>query len=221
MSAEWTRWWQAAGQQELRGLVVLRWDPLGVADEPTAYDAYDAYLGRIARDAFALDVGRTTARLVEIERDSIGTGVVDERALRPVAAQLVAWAAPRAATRRAAPALRGPRAGAASVAVEQTPVPGAAGLRLEPQRLDSDDRAEVLWVEARLAGVTVERVPYGLALQGRTLLTDADLRALLAHDAEELAERAGALLELTREPRPRPPLAPAQRRVLDALRRAA
>jgi hypothetical protein len=45
----WKEWWHRTGEDELRAVVMEKWDPIGVSGFPEAADEYDAYLGQIAR----------------------------------------------------------------------------------------------------------------------------------------------------------------------------
>jgi hypothetical protein len=47
--AEWHEWWKHFGASELRHLLLLWWDPVGVYGASGAVDEYDRYSGRIAR----------------------------------------------------------------------------------------------------------------------------------------------------------------------------
>jgi hypothetical protein len=46
---DWHRWWKTSGAQELRGLLMTYWDPIGVNGIPEASDEYDSYLGPLAK----------------------------------------------------------------------------------------------------------------------------------------------------------------------------
>jgi hypothetical protein len=47
--SDWHRWWKRQGGSELRDLLMLWWDPIGVYGIPEAIDEYDGYVGRIGR----------------------------------------------------------------------------------------------------------------------------------------------------------------------------
>ena len=47
--SEWHRWWKQQGNRELRDLLMLWWDPIGVYGIPEAIDEYDAYVGQVGR----------------------------------------------------------------------------------------------------------------------------------------------------------------------------
>lgn len=40
-------WWKRQGSRELRDLLMLWWDPVGVYGVPEAIDEYDGYVGQI------------------------------------------------------------------------------------------------------------------------------------------------------------------------------
>ena len=52
--SQWHRWWKQQGNRELRDLLMLWWDPLGVYSIPEGIDEYDHHVGRVGRvyDAF-------------------------------------------------------------------------------------------------------------------------------------------------------------------------
>jgi hypothetical protein len=58
--SQWHRWWKQQGNRELRDLLMLWWDPLGVYGIPEAIDEYDDHVGRVGR---LLREGATQARL--------------------------------------------------------------------------------------------------------------------------------------------------------------
>jgi len=50
----WHIWWASRGEGELRELMMSAWDPIGIKNEPRAFDEYDDYVphvGRLLRDA--------------------------------------------------------------------------------------------------------------------------------------------------------------------------
>ena len=47
--AGWQDWWKHFGATELRHLLLVWWDPIGVYGIPEALDEYDGYTGPIAR----------------------------------------------------------------------------------------------------------------------------------------------------------------------------
>jgi hypothetical protein len=46
---QWQGWWKHNGSRELRDLLLIWWDPIGVYGEPEARDEYDGYAGPLAR----------------------------------------------------------------------------------------------------------------------------------------------------------------------------
>ena len=44
----WDAWWKRRGEAELRRLLLVEWDPIGIADVPKAQDEYDSYVGPLA-----------------------------------------------------------------------------------------------------------------------------------------------------------------------------
>jgi hypothetical protein len=79
----------------LRFILLNEWDPIGVADEPTAQDEYDAYAGTLLKLILA---GASTDALADyligVERGRMGLAGDRERARR-VATVLVALKAKR------------------------------------------------------------------------------------------------------------------------------
>ena len=47
--SQWHRWWKQQGNRELRDLLMLWWDPLGVYGIPEAVDEYNDHVGRVGR----------------------------------------------------------------------------------------------------------------------------------------------------------------------------
>jgi len=45
----WHEWWKHFGSTELRHILLLWWDPIGVYGVVEAIDEYDGYSGRVAR----------------------------------------------------------------------------------------------------------------------------------------------------------------------------
>jgi hypothetical protein len=58
----WHLWWKRQGSGELRDLLMLWWDPVGVYGVPEAIDEYDGYVGQIGR---LLREGATSTEVVE------------------------------------------------------------------------------------------------------------------------------------------------------------
>ena len=73
--SEWRRWWRQRGEHELQSLLVAKWDPIGVKDEPGAAGEYDTYALPLARKlregASVPDVARYLAT-VEVEMMGMG-----------------------------------------------------------------------------------------------------------------------------------------------------
>lgn len=46
---DWHEWWKHFGSSELRHILLLWWDPIGVYGVREAIDEYDGYSGRAAR----------------------------------------------------------------------------------------------------------------------------------------------------------------------------
>jgi hypothetical protein len=92
--AQWRDWWKRKGERELRDLLLLWWDPLGMYDDPDAQDEYDSYVGPVAR---MLREGARAAAIAEyldqMAREDIGlTGSGNRRSEYKVAAQkIVEW----------------------------------------------------------------------------------------------------------------------------------
>lgn len=64
---DWQRWWKHNGNRELRDLLLVWWDPIGVYGVPEAVDEYDSYVGTIGR---RLREGAREDGLVEALRDA-------------------------------------------------------------------------------------------------------------------------------------------------------
>ena len=62
----WHRWWKHFGAVELRHLLLLHWDPIGVYGEPGAVDEYDSYVGQLGR---LLREGADRTRVAEFLAD--------------------------------------------------------------------------------------------------------------------------------------------------------
>ena len=77
-------------QESIRQVLLHDWDPLGVADEPSAQDEYDSYVGGVYRlllsEASAQDIAD---HLWEIENDVMGILRPDPTVLEPVAEKLL------------------------------------------------------------------------------------------------------------------------------------
>lgn len=83
-------WWKHFGFTELRHLLLLRWDPIGVYGEPAAVDEYDDYvlpLGRMLRDGaseeqVAAYLGGVSSQEMELSTPDLG---------RHAAAKVIEW----------------------------------------------------------------------------------------------------------------------------------
>lgn len=89
--SDWNRWWEQSGEGELRALVMQRWDPIGVADEPAAADEYDSYLGPIASQLRqGAEVDDVTRYLHFVRTQLMGLPAADHHDAR-VAEEIVDW----------------------------------------------------------------------------------------------------------------------------------
>jgi hypothetical protein len=103
--ADWQTWWEHFGATELRHLLLLWWDPIGVYGVAEALDEYDTYGGRIGRmlregtDAVAL-----ATYLGDVVEDQIGLARAPDHDAA-VARRIVDWygAAMTAARLRTSP----------------------------------------------------------------------------------------------------------------------
>jgi hypothetical protein len=75
----WHWWWKQYGSRELRDLLMLWWDPIGVYGVPEARDEYDSYVGRVAEllrtGGSVADVG---ALLHDVVTDRMGIPDTDD-----------------------------------------------------------------------------------------------------------------------------------------------
>lgn len=65
---QWRSWWRLNGERELRDLLLVWWDPIGVYGEPAARDEYDGYVlvvGRMLRDGLDAPAIRSYLRGIE------------------------------------------------------------------------------------------------------------------------------------------------------------
>lgn len=68
---------------EVRGILLADWDPIGVRDVPQARDEYDEYLLPIAKMLIkGTTVAELSSHLLEIEREAFGLKGDPERADR-------------------------------------------------------------------------------------------------------------------------------------------
>ncbi len=94
-SSDWLDWWRRRGERELRCILMLGWDPVGMADVADGWGEYDDYAAGVAhrlRDAGdeREAIGSVSAYLRHIEGDVIGSRG-DSIGLPALAARLVAW----------------------------------------------------------------------------------------------------------------------------------
>lgn len=85
--AEWRTWWKHFGFPELRHLLLVWWDPIGVYGEAAAIDEYDDYvfqLGRMLRDGASEADVRSYLRDVSSTQMEIVTPTADHRAAEKV-----------------------------------------------------------------------------------------------------------------------------------------
>ena len=88
---EWHRWWKQRGESELRTLLMDRWDPIGVRDEPLAASEYDSYLGPLASKLRAgADAQAVATYLAAVEHDWMELATTPEQ-LFGLGATVVAW----------------------------------------------------------------------------------------------------------------------------------
>lgn len=60
---------------EIRDVLMREWDPIGVKDEPLAWDEYDAYIGRTYRLLVDGSSDQVIADyLADVEQDRMGLG---------------------------------------------------------------------------------------------------------------------------------------------------
>jgi hypothetical protein len=100
---QWNEWWTAFGDGDVKGLLALYWDPIGLYGDSGSVGEYDDYaeaLGPILRDGGSVDDVR--AFLASVARNDIGLTGPDERA-DEASARLVTWYSE--ATKRAASCL--------------------------------------------------------------------------------------------------------------------
>ncbi len=74
----------------IREILVRRWDPLGVGQEPAAPDEYDGYIGGVYRlIASGASADEIAEHLADIERSQMGFERTSAERLLPVAAVLL------------------------------------------------------------------------------------------------------------------------------------
>jgi hypothetical protein len=91
-------WWAEQGLPQLRLLAIEHWDPLGVYDDASRADAYDAYLERIGRMLRKGEGPDAIARyLGDVRTKALRRGE-NEDADEEFADRIVAWYAVEAPT---------------------------------------------------------------------------------------------------------------------------
>jgi hypothetical protein len=87
----WHLWWKREGAAELRALVWAHWDPIGLRDEDSPRDEYDAYLGPIASNLRQGADAVAIARLLDgFAVDNMGSSTNPARS-RAAADAIVGW----------------------------------------------------------------------------------------------------------------------------------
>ena len=87
---EWRVWWKYFGFTELRHLLLLWWDPIGVYGDPAAVDEYDHYvdqLGRMLSDVASEE--QVAAYLGCVSSQEMGLATPDLG--RQAAAKVIEW----------------------------------------------------------------------------------------------------------------------------------
>jgi hypothetical protein len=87
---QWDGWWDAAGEAELRTILLTQWDPLLVGDAAQAQDEYDGYLGELGD---LLREGATSAAVSDyLASCEKRMGFIPQAAeLTPVAGRIAEW----------------------------------------------------------------------------------------------------------------------------------
>jgi hypothetical protein len=84
-------WWAEQGLPQLRLLAIEHWDPLGVYDDASRADAYDAYLERVGRMLRkGAGPGEIAHYLGDVRTKALRRGE-DEDADEAFADRIVAW----------------------------------------------------------------------------------------------------------------------------------
>ena len=87
--SDWHAWWERRGAEELRELLLVVWDPIGVRDTPGAQDEYDPYAERLAH---LLRDGATEEELgAALAEARAHMGLPPSRYDRFAAEHLLAW----------------------------------------------------------------------------------------------------------------------------------
>lgn len=70
--SQWHEWWKRNGGRELRDLLLIWWDPIGVYGVPEATSEYDSYAGTVGR---LLRDGAREAEITDFLRDVENTRI--------------------------------------------------------------------------------------------------------------------------------------------------
>jgi hypothetical protein len=87
---EWLRWWRQRGRAALEEILLMRWDPLGIRDDPQRGDAYARWAVRIG---IRLRHGVSAEEIFELLASAnrqLGVRV-DSRRLAAVAMEIRRW----------------------------------------------------------------------------------------------------------------------------------
>ncbi len=78
----WRDWWSHNGDRELRDVLMVWWDPIGVYGEPAAYDEYDDVVLQVGKRLRAGADAREVAACLAAAADRMEAGGpgLDERA---------------------------------------------------------------------------------------------------------------------------------------------
>lgn len=91
---DWQKWWKHFGRVELRHLLLLYWDPVGVYGAPEAKDEYDHYAGQVAqmlREGCTTEEIATFLERVETHNMGLPPKARTGPQLEQVAERLAAW----------------------------------------------------------------------------------------------------------------------------------
>jgi hypothetical protein len=89
--SEYHQWWKHQGGQELRRLLMERWDPIGVKDAPEAASEYDGYLAGVMQLLRSGASGEAIAEhLSQVEQERMGFRTTATQ-LQPVGERIVFW----------------------------------------------------------------------------------------------------------------------------------
>jgi hypothetical protein len=69
---EWGRWYARRGRLDIALLLFAVWDPIGVNEEPEAYDEYDSYTANCLQSISHGDAESLAEVLAGIERSKMG-----------------------------------------------------------------------------------------------------------------------------------------------------